>query len=79
MDEPRDIRTRCSKSENESQIAYIIYLQNLKYDKNKLIYETETDSQITENKLIVTKGENRGKDKLGVQDYQIHNLYKIDK
>ena len=26
MDEPRDSRTRCRKSEKESQIAYIIYL-----------------------------------------------------
>lgn len=34
--------------------------------KNELISETETDSQITENKLVVTKGESRGKDKLGV-------------
>ena len=33
---------------------------NLKYDTNKLIYETETDSEI-ENRLVVPKGEEGGK------------------
>ena len=37
----------------------------LKNDTNELIYKTETDSQ-TENKLLVTKEERRGQDKLGV-------------
>lgn len=46
-------------SQKEIRKRYIIYLQNLKYDKNELISETETDSQITENKLVVTKGESR--------------------
>ena len=27
------------------QISYIIYMWNLKYDTNELIYKTETDSQ----------------------------------
>ena len=35
-----------SKSERERQIPYItIYRWNLKYDAQKLIYETERDSQ----------------------------------
>ena len=40
---------------------------NLKNSANELIYKTETDSQ-TENKLMVTKGEGRERDKLGVLD-----------
>ena len=35
-----------SKSEGETQTQYdITYMWNLKYDKNKPIYKTETDSQ----------------------------------
>ena len=34
----------------------ITYMCNLKYDTNKLVYETEIDSD-TENKLMVTKQE----------------------
>ena len=46
MNGPRDYHTKWTKSEKEGQIPYdIIYLWNLKYDTNKLIYETETDSQ----------------------------------
>ena len=34
------------KSDRERQISYdIIYMWNLKYDTNGLIYKTETDSQ----------------------------------
>ena len=36
------------------QIPYITYMWNIKYDTNKPIYETETD---TENRLVVAKGE----------------------
>ena len=46
MDGPRDYHTTWSKSDRGRQIPYdIIYLWNLKYDTNKLIYEAETDSQ----------------------------------
>ena len=46
MDGPRDYHTKCSKSERERQIPYdITYMWNLKYDTNKLVYETERDSQ----------------------------------
>ena len=38
---------REDKSERERQISYdTIYMWNLKYDTNELIYETETDSQM---------------------------------
>ena len=33
-------------NQKEKQIQYdVIYMQNLKYDTDELIYETETDSQ----------------------------------
>ena len=62
------------------QISYdITYKQNLKYVTNGFIYKTETDSQI-ENKLMVTKGERCGRDKLEGWDQQIHTtINKIDK
>ena len=42
MDRPREYH-RWSKSERERQISYdIIYMWNLKYDTNKLIYETDS-------------------------------------
>ena len=46
MDGPRDDHTKRSKSDRERQISYdITYIWSLKYDTNKLIYKTETDSQ----------------------------------
>ena len=33
---------------------------HLKYDTNELLYGTETDSYILENKLMITKGERGG-------------------
>ena len=46
MDGPRDDHTKRSQSERERQKPNdIIYIWNLKYDTNELIYETETDSQ----------------------------------
>ena len=51
---------------------------NLKYDTNELIQRREPDSQI-ENKLMVTKAERVGMDKLGVWDLQIQTTtYKIN-
>ena len=58
MGGPRDYHTKWSKSERERQIPYnITYMWNLKYDTNKLIYETKTRLTDIENKLTVTKGE----------------------
>ena len=46
MDATRDYHTKWRTSERERQIPYdITDMWNLKYDTNKLIYETETDSQ----------------------------------
>ena len=47
MDELTDYYTDLSsKSEREKQISYnIMYMWNLKYDTNELIYKAETDSQ----------------------------------
>ena len=46
MNEPRDDHTQQSKSERERQIPCdITYMQNLNYDTDELINETETDSQ----------------------------------
>ena len=56
----------------------MIYMWNLKYDTNPLIYKTETDSQKTN--LWLPKGKREGWDKLGVWDSEIHTtVYKIDK
>ena len=45
---------------------------NLKYNTNEHIYERETDSrhrkQDIENKRMVTKGERRERDELGIWD-----------
>ena len=49
-------------------------MQNLKYDTNEFIHETETDSQM-ENRLVVARG-NRGQERtgLGVWDWQMHTM-----
>ena len=39
---------------------YIIYMWNLKNDKNKLIYKTETDSQTSKTDLWLPKGKGGG-------------------
>ena len=71
---PGDDPTKWSKSDRERQISYdITFMWNLKNSTNALIYNTETDSQtenkrIVESKLMVTKGAGEGKDKLGVWD-----------
>ena len=46
MDGPRDYHAKFKKSERERQTPHdIIYMWNLKYDTNELMYKTETDSQ----------------------------------
>ena len=62
MDGPRDFHTERGKSEKERHIPYdITYIQNLKYDMNKHIYEIKIDTNI-ENKVVVAKGEERMKE-----------------
>ena len=46
-------------SQKEMHTNHITYMGNLKYDTNGLIYKTNKLTDI-ENKLTVTKGENRG-------------------
>ena len=41
---------------------------NLKYDTNELIYKTKNRLTDIENRLVVAKGEGRGRDGLGVWD-----------
>ena len=60
MDGPRDGHTKWSELDRERQISDIAYMWNLKYDTNKLIYETEMDSQHRD-RLVVDKGE-KGKE-----------------
>ena len=71
MDATRDYHTRWSQK--EKQISYdITYMWNLKYNKNELIYKTETDSQSQKTNLRLPKG--KGGYKLGVG---INSIYKI--
>ena len=44
-----------SEASQKEKDEYITFIWNLKYDINKLIYETETDSQ-KENRFVVVKG-----------------------
>ena len=53
----RDYYTKWSKSERERQIQYdTTYMQNLKYDTNELMYETEIDTQTYKTNLWLPKG-----------------------
>ena len=76
MDGPRDSYT---KSEGGRQIPHdITYLQNLKYDKNELIYETETDTHTQTTDLQLPGGQRRFG--LGVWEQQMQTIiYRIDK
>ena len=58
----------------------ITYTWTLKYDTNELIYETETDADIEEGR-VVAKGEGSwGKGGLGVWDQQMQAIiYRMDK
>ena len=49
-----------------------------KTSPSKVYISLDSQTQI-ENKLMVTKGEWQGKDKLGVWEQHIHTIYKIDK
>ena len=63
MDGTRVYHTKWSKSKTNI-IWYHLYVESKKDDTSKLIYKTETDSD----KLMVTKGEGWGIDKLGFGD-----------
>ena len=58
----------------ERQIPYvIIYMWNLKYDRNEPIYETETNSErALENRLVVAKGGKGWSGRLGLADVSVY-------
>ena len=67
MDGPRDDHAEWSKSDRETQTLYIIYVWNLKNSTNELIYKTDRLTDVA-NKVMVSKGKRRSRDKLGVWD-----------
>ena len=81
MDGPRDYHTKWNKSGREKQISYnITYKWNLKKWYKWTYLQNRNRLTGIENKLMVTKGERGGRDKLGVWDLQIHTIiYKIGK
>ena len=69
MDEPRDYHIKSSKSDKERQISYDInYMWNLKKWYKWTYLQNRNRPTDIENKHTVTKGERRGRDKLGVWD-----------
>ena len=64
MDEPSDYHTKWNKSEKDN---YITHMWNLKNNTNKLIYKTETDSDI-ENKHGYQRGIEEWRDNSGIWD-----------
>ena len=79
MDGPT-CHTEWSKSDRERQISYdIAYMWNLKKWYKWTYLQNRNRVTDVENKLMVTMGERRGKDKLGDWDWHIHTtIYKID-
>ena len=58
----------------------ITYTWNLKKRYKWTYLQNRNRPTDIENKLMVTKGENEGRDKLGAWDWQVHTtIYKIDK
>ena len=67
MDGPRDYHTMWSKSDRERQTLYnITSMWNLVNDTNKLLYKTETDSQIQKADLWLPKGKEGEEDAGGM-------------
>ena len=61
MDAPRDYHTKCGRPDRERQIPYdIIYMWNLKYDTNEIIYESKTDSQTQRPDLWLPRRKGQG-------------------
>ena len=74
MDATRDYHTKWSNSERKRQVPYdITYMRNSLFEESKIWYKRtylQNRNRLTdiENKLMVTKGERAGRDKLGVWD-----------
>ena len=74
------ILSEVSQKKKDKYHMISIYMCNLKYDTNELIYKIETYSQAQETNLWLLKGKRWGTDKLGVWDQQIQTtVYKIHK
>ena len=57
MNATSNCHTKWSKSEREKQIPYdITYKKSIKYDTNELIYETETDTDIEDRRVLPAGG-----------------------
>ena len=54
-------------SQTNTNTYMISHTWNLKNDTKELVYKTEIDSYI-EDKLMISKGEKRGRGKLGIWD-----------
>ena len=66
---PRDCLTYFAQYDRERQISYdIAHMQNLNNGTNKLIYKTETDSQILKTNLWLHWETWRWRDKLEAWD-----------
>ena len=82
MDSTSDYYTKWSKSEKDKQTPYdVLYMWNLKYDTNELIYETERVTDIEQ--TGVAKGEGRGEGWIGkylpiVNKYLLSTYYVLD-
>ena len=77
MDGPRDCHIEWSKSDTERQISYV-YMWNLKKRVQWTYLQNRNRVTDVENKLMVTKWERGGRDKLGGWDWHTHTIiYKI--
>ena len=65
MDRPKDYHIKWSKSRDKYQVLSLIYMWNLKYDRNELIYKTQTDSETQETNLRLQKKKDGGRHTLG--------------
>ena len=69
MDRSRDCHTEWSKSDRERQLSYdIACMWNLKTLYKWIYLQNRNRVTDVENKLMVAKGDRRGRDKLGVWD-----------
>ena len=74
---PRDCHTEWSKSDTDKH--GIAYMWNLKQWYKRTYLQNRNRVTDVKNKLMVTKGERWGRDKLGDWEWHIHTtIYKMD-
>ena len=79
MDGPRDYHMKWSKSDRERQISHdVTYIWNLNECYKWTYLQNRNRLTDIENQFMATKGERKGRDKLGVWDYIYTTIYKID-